>query len=98
MWVIVERLRVEAESAAREPPQNIRDLRLAKSVNRMSVHMTLFGKLAKKKPFFKKSLSADSGYYAVIEALWTLEPCGANRQTFSEKAVKPVVGCIFTKR
>ena len=47
---------------------------------------TLFGKLAKKKPFFEKSLSADSGYYAVIEALWTLEPCGANRQTFFEKA------------
>ena len=47
---------------------------------------TLFGKLAKKKLFFEKSLSAHSGYYAVIEALWTLEPCRASRQTFFEKA------------
>ena len=52
---------------------------------------TLFRKLAKKKPFFEKSLSADSGYYAVIEALWTLEPCGANRQTSFEKNL-PVNG------
>ena len=55
-------------------------------MSRMSVQSTLFGKVVKKKPFFEKSVSADSGYYAVVEALWTLEPDGANWQTFFEKA------------
>jgi hypothetical protein len=55
-------------------------------MTKMSVQTTLFGKAVKKKPFFEKSVSADSGYYAVVEALWTLHPCGANRQTFFEKA------------
>ena len=58
---------------------------------------TLFGKLAKKKPFFEKSLFADSGYYAVIEALWTVEPFGGNRQTFFEKSASKRVchRCTF---
>ena len=30
-------------------------------------------------------MSADSENYAVIEAMWTLEPCGANRKTFFDK-------------
>ena len=58
----------------------------------MSKQVTLFGAVLEKKPFFAEgTASATSGYYAVIEALWTLDKRPAtsgNRKDFLDAAQK----------
>ena len=58
----------------------------------MSKQVTLFGAVLEKKPFFAEgTASATSGYYAVIEALWTLDKRPAtsgNRKDFFDAAQK----------
>ena len=52
----------------------------------MSKQVTLFGAVLEKKPFFAEgTASATSGYYAAIEALWTLDKrpgTSGNRKDF----------------
>ena len=58
----------------------------------MSKQVTLFGAVLAKKPFFAEGTArATSGYYAVIEALWTLDKRPAtsgNRKDFFDAAQK----------
>ena len=58
----------------------------------MSKQVTLFGAVLEKKLFFAEgTASATSGYYAVIEALWTLDKRPAtsgNRKDFFDAAQK----------
>ena len=57
----------------------------------MAGQVTLFGRLAKKEPFFSASevsegTSSGSQYYSVVEALWALDNSGCRRYEFFRKA------------